>query len=147
VNSFLPHLRYGQLARFQRLDVAPRVASDLALTKGETIFGDPTIVAAVALHSGLRVSGELADLDFRWLDAGTVRREDVVSRIERDNVAAVITSPWFIAQDAFFRSYIMACYEPPKVFSPPESGPGSGLFDILVYRHKPGTRPCQAPLR
>jgi hypothetical protein len=39
----------------------------------------------------------------------------------------------------------MACYEIPKVFPPPENGPGSGLFDILVYRHKLGTYPCHVP--
>jgi hypothetical protein len=145
--SFLPHILHGQVSRFQQLDVARRVASDSVLPKDGTIFGDPTIVSAVALASGLRVSGELADLDTRWFDSGTVSREDVVSRIEHDGVAAVITSPWFMAQDPYFRSYLMACYEIPKIFSPPDNGPGAGLFDILVYPHTRGTAPCDVPRR
>lgn len=140
--SFWPHILHGQLARFQRLDIAQRVAKDSVLPKVGTIFGDPTIVSAVALLDGRRVSGELADLNPTWLEAGTVRREDVVSRIEHDGVAAIITSPWFIAQSSYFRSYVMACYDLPKIFSPPDSGPGSGLFDILVYPHKRGEGPC-----
>jgi hypothetical protein len=94
--SFWPHVLHGQVSRSQQLDVAWQVARDSAFPKAGTIFGDPTIVSAVALHSGLRVSGELADLDPRWLEAGTVSHEEVVSRIERDGVAAVITSPWFM---------------------------------------------------
>jgi hypothetical protein len=143
--SFWPHVLHRQLARFQRLDVAKQVARDSVLPKIGTIFGDPTIVSAVALHSGLRVAGELADLDSRWLEAGAVSREEIVSRIERDGVAAVITSPWFMAQDPYFRSYLMACYEIPKVFPPPDYGPGAGLFDILVYAHTRGTSPCRVP--
>jgi hypothetical protein len=140
--SFWPHVLHGQVARFQALDVAWQVAKDSVLPKAGTVFGDPTIVSAVALDSGRRVSGELADLDLRWLEAGTVNRDEVVSRIERDGVAAVITSPWFMVQDPYFRSYLMACYEVPKIFSPPDSGPGAGLFDIFVYPHRPGASPC-----
>jgi hypothetical protein len=143
----LPHILHGQLSQFQQLDVAWRVAGDPMMPKNRTIFGDPMIVSAVALHSGLRVSGELADLNPTWLEAGTVNRQEVVSRIEHDGVAVVVTSPWFMAQDAYFWSYLMACYQPPKVFPPPDSGPGAGLFDILVYPHIPGTSPCQVPLR
>jgi hypothetical protein len=140
--SFLPHLRYGELAWYQRLDVVGKVAEDLALPREGTIFGDPTIDTAVALDGGFRIAGELADFDYRWLEAGTVKHEEVVSRIEGERVAAIVTSPWFIAQSAYFRTYIMACYEIPRVFPPPENGPGSGLFDILVYSHKPGAYPC-----
>ncbi len=55
-------------------------------------------------------------------------------------MAAIVTSPWFIAQSAYFRRYIMACYEIPKVFSPPEDGLGSGLFDILADAGNRNTR-------
>jgi hypothetical protein len=145
--SFWPHVLHGQLSRFQQLDVARRVANDPILPKDGTIFGDPTIVSAVALHSGLRVAGDLADLNSSWLKAGTVSSEEVVHRIEYDGVVAVITSPWFMAQDPYFRSYLMACYEVPKVFSPPNSGPGAGLFDILVYPHTRGTSSCHVTPR
>ena len=74
-----------------------------------------------------------------------MKHENVVPGIEGDGVAAIITSPRFIAPSPCFRSYIMACYEMLKVFPPPDSGPGSGLFDILVYRRKPATYPSQAP--
>ena len=143
--SFWPHLRHGQLARSQQLDVARRVATDSILPKEGTIFGDPTIVSAVALQSGLRVSGELADLNPSWIQTGAIGREQVVSRIERDHVAVVITPPWFLVQDPYFRSYLAACYQQPKVFSPPQSGPGEGLPDIVVFPHIHSTYPCQVP--
>jgi hypothetical protein len=143
--SFWPHVRHRQLARFQQLDVARRVATDSMLPKEGTIFGDPTIVSAVALQSGLRVSGELADLNPSWIKAGVIGREEVVSRIERDHVAAVITPPWFLVQDPYFRSYLATCYQPPKVFSPPKSGPGEWLPDIVVFPHIHSPSPCQVP--
>jgi hypothetical protein len=140
--SFWPHRLHAQVAERQRLDVAGRVAKDLALPGNATIFGDPTIVSAVALQQGRRVSAELVDLDTRWLEAGTVSHQDVVARIERDHVGAIVTSPWFLAQVPYFRAYIMSCYQVPQTFPPPEDGPGSGLFEIVVYRHNPGDGPC-----
>jgi hypothetical protein len=76
-------------------------------------------------------------------EAGTVKHEEGVSRIEADRVAAIVTSPWFIAQSAHFRMYIMCCYELPKVFPPPENGPGSGLFDILVCHYNGSDHPIR----
>ena len=80
--SFLPQLRSGELAQYQRLDVAGRVAGDLALRKDETIFGDPTIVSAVALDGGSRVAGELADLTTAgWkLEPSSTRMSSLESR-------------------------------------------------------------------
>ncbi|MBN2577276.1 MAG: hypothetical protein JXP73_22125 [Deltaproteobacteria bacterium] len=92
--SFWPHVRHGQVARFLRLDAALRGIGESMLPEHGTIFGDTTIVSALALHSGRRVSAELADLNPNWMDAGTVRPEEVVSRIERDGVTAVISPPW-----------------------------------------------------
>ena len=143
--SFWPQVLHGQVSLFHRLDVARRVARDSILPKEGTIFGDSMIVSAVALASGRRVSGELADLNPSWIEAGVVGREEVVSRIERDRVVAVITPPWFLVQDPYFRSYILACYQKPTVFSPPESGPGQGLPEILVFPHIRSTSPCQVP--
>ena len=143
--SFLPHVLHGEVSRFHQLDVAQRVAGDSILPKHGTIFGDPTIVSAVALRNGRRVSGELADLNPSWIAAGSVGRRDVVSRIERDGVAAVITPPWHFVQDPYFKSYLLACYQEPKVFLPPERGPGEGLPEILVFPHVPGKYPCQPP--
>jgi hypothetical protein len=143
--SFWPHVLHGQVSLFHRLDVAQRIASDAAFPKTGTIFGDPTIVSAVALESGRRVSGELADLNPSWIEAGAISREEVVSRIEHDGVAALVTPPWYLVQDPYFRSYVAACYEQPKVFQPPETGPGEGLPDILLFPHIPGSSPCQPP--
>ena len=108
-----------------------------------TIFGDPTIVSFLALQSGLRVSGELADLNPSWVEAGTVKGEEIVSRIERDGVAAVITPPFGLIQDPYFKSYLKSCYETPRPFFPPESGPGEGLPFILAFTHLRGPTPCQ----
>ena len=143
--SFWPYVLHGQVSRFQQLDATRWVAADSILPKEGTIFGDPTIVSAVALQNGLRVSGELADLNPSWIQAGAIGREEVVSRIERDHVAAVITPPWFLVQDPYFRSYLAACYQQPKVLPLPESGPGEGLPDILVFPHIPSPSPCQVP--
>jgi hypothetical protein len=144
--SFWPHVLHGQVSRLQQLDAALRGIGESMLPKDGTIFGDPTIVSALALHSGRRVSGELADLNPNWIEAGTVGPEAVVSRIERDGVAAVITPPWGLVQNPYFKSYLFACYEKPKPFFRPPSGPGEGLPPfILVFTHLPGPLPCQAP--
>ena len=143
--SFWPYVLHGQVSRFQQLDAARWVADDSILPKEGTIFGDPTIVSAVALQSGLRVSGELADLNPSWIQAGAIGREEVVHRIERDHVAAVITPPWFLVKDPYFRSYLDACYQQPKVLPLPQSGPGAGLPDILIFSHLRSTTPCQVP--
>jgi hypothetical protein len=131
--------------RFLQLDVALRGIRESMLPQNGTIFGDPTIVSALALHRGRRVSGELADLNPNWIEAGTVKGPEVVARIERDGVAAVITPPWGLVQDPYFKSYLFACYEKPKPFLPPQSGPGEGLPFFLVFTHIHTTLPCQVP--
>jgi hypothetical protein len=147
--SFWPHVLHGQVARSQELDPAHWVGSESVLpkaaaaTEAETIFGDPTIVSFLALESGLRVSGELADLNPSWVEAGTVKGEEIVSRIERDGVAAVITPPFGLIQDPYFKSYLKTCYDKPRPFFPPESGPGEGLPFILAFTHLRSTTPCQ----
>jgi hypothetical protein len=143
--SFWPHVLHGQVSRFHRLDVALRGIGESMLPKDGTIFGDPTIVSALALHNGLRVSGELADLNPNWIEAGTVRPEEVVSRIERDGVAAVVSPPWGLPQDPYFKSYLLACYQKPEPFFPPQSGPGEGLPFLLVFTHIHSPSPCQVP--
>jgi len=140
--SFLPHLLHRQLALHQRLDVADRVAHDAVMPASGTIFGEAMIVSAVALESGVRVSGELADLNPNWIDGGAITRDEIVDRIERDGVAAIVTPPWFLVQDSYFRAYLVNCYTGPKVFRYPEEGPGAGLPDILVFRRTDATYPC-----
>jgi hypothetical protein len=142
--SFWPYVLHGQKSRLRQLDVAVTGLESM-LPKRGTIFGDATIVTALALHSGLRVSGELADLNPGWMEAGTVKSEEVVSRIERDGVAAVITPPWGLVQDPYFKSYLFACYQKPKPLFPPQSGPGEGLPFFLVFTHIQSIASCQAP--
>lgn len=141
--SFWPYVLHTQLAVAQRMDVADRVARDSVMPATGTIFGESMIVSAVALASGARVSGELADLNPNWIVAGAITREEVVSRIERDGVAAVVTPPWFLVQDPTFRGYLGACYGPPKLFRFPAEGPGSGLPDIAVFRRTGAAYPCR----
>jgi hypothetical protein len=140
--SFWPYVLHGQVARAQELEPARWVGSDSVLPNQGTIFGDPTIASFLALEGGRRVSGELADLNPSWVEGGTVKAEEIVSRIERDGVAAVITPPFGLIQDPYFKSYLMTCYEKPRPFFPPESGPGEGLPFILAFNHLPGTAPC-----
>jgi hypothetical protein len=144
--SFWPHLLHGQVARAQELDPARWVGSESVLPQQGTIFGDPTITSFLALHSGLHVSGELADLNPSWVEGGTVKAEEIVSRIERDRVAAVITPPFGLIQDPYFKSYLKTCYAQPRPFFPPESGPGQGLPFILAFTHRQGTTLCQVRL-
>ncbi len=80
-----------------------------------------------------------------WLEAGAVEPRAVVSRVERDGVAAVISPPWGLVQNPYFESYLFACYEKPKPFFPPQSGPGEGLPFFLVSSHLQGTSPCEVP--
>jgi hypothetical protein len=139
----LPHILHGQVSRFLRLDLARQVAGDLP--KDGTIFGDPTFVSTVALDSGRRVSGELADLNPIWIQAGMIKREEVVSRIERDGVEAVITPAWFLVQDPFFSAYLARCYGAPKIYSPAEGGDGEGIPDVLVFHHVHDSILCKVP--
>ena len=124
--SFLPHLLHGELMVAQQLDVARWVDRESMLPSAGTIFGDPTIVSVLALRSGLRVSGELADLNPVWVEGGSIKPDEVVSRIERDGVAAVISPPFGLVNDPYFKSYLFACYAKPRPFFPPQSGPGAG---------------------
>jgi hypothetical protein len=142
--SFLPHVLHGQISRFHRTDgLALQVASQVP--KVGTIFGDPTIASAVALASGMRISGEIADWSPMWIQAGKISRDEIVSRIEHDGVRALITPPWFLVQDRAFSAYLNACYGQPKIISPPEYGPGEGLPDILVFPHIQNATPCKIP--
>jgi hypothetical protein len=143
--SFWPHVLHGQVTRAQELDPARWVGSESVLPRQGTIFGDPTITSFLALHSGLRVSAELADLNPSWVEGGTVKAEEIVSRIERDHVAAVITPPFGLIQNPPFKSYLKTCYDQPRPFLPPESGPGEGLPFILAFTHLGGTTPCGVP--
>jgi hypothetical protein len=146
--SFWPHVLHGQVARAQELDPARWVSGEPVLPPSDllgpagTIFGDPTIASFLALESGLRVSSELADLNPSWVEAGTVKTEEIVDRIERDGVAAVITPPFGLPQDPSFKSYLLSCYEKPRPVFPPESGPGEGLPFILAFTHLRSTTPC-----
>jgi hypothetical protein len=144
--SFWPHLLHGQVARTQQLDAALHEIGDSMLPKDGTLFGDATIVSALALHTGRRVSAELADVNPGWLDAGTMKPEEVVARIEDDGVAAVISPPFGLVQNPTFKSYLFACYEKPKPFFPPKDGPGAGLPPfLLVFTHVQGATRCQVP--
>jgi hypothetical protein len=144
--SFLPHLLHGEVMESQQLDVARWVDRESMLPDHGTIFGDPTIVSMLALRSGLRVSGELADLNPVWVEGGSVRPEEIVSRIERDGVSAVISPPFGLVNDPYFKSYLFACYQKPRPFFPPQSGPGAGLPPfIMVFDHLQNRTPCQAP--
>ncbi|HMF43622.1 MAG TPA: hypothetical protein VKQ32_23270 [Polyangia bacterium] len=141
--AFLPHLLHGEVMRAQQLDVARWVDRESMLPGSGTIFGDPTIVSVLALRSGLRVSGELADLNPVWVEGGSVSPAEIVSRIERDGVAAVISPPFGLVNDPYFKSYLFACYSKPRPFFPPETGPGSGLPSfIMVFDHLQGRIPC-----
>jgi hypothetical protein len=143
--SFWPHALHAQVSRTQELDGAVEEIAGMMLPRQGTIFGDPTIVTALALRSGLRVSGELADLNPNWIEAGAVKPEDVVARIEADGVAGVISPPFGLLQNQYFKSYLLACYDKPRPFFPPESGPGEGLPLLLVFGHVDGTTRCQVP--
>jgi hypothetical protein len=143
--SFLPHLLHGEVIVAQQLDdaVARWVDRESMLPGAGTIFGDPTIVSMLALRSGLRVSGELADLNPVWVEGGSVKPEEVVSRIEHDGVAAVISPPFGLVNDPYFKSYLFACYQKPRPFFPPKSGPGAGLPPfIMVFDHLQDRIPC-----
>src|SRR5262249_13812533 len=76
--------RYLEMRRLSQPVVVDTIAAaiDRSGRPGGTVFGHPTIASLVALRTGRRVAGDLADLDPRWFLAGSVAREDVVRRIE-----------------------------------------------------------------
>ena len=138
--SLLPHLRYLELSRLQKLSAVDDVATYArALPQGETVFGYPTLVSAVALASGRRVAGELADLAPRWFRTGAVKPEDVIAAIEADQVGLFVSHKHGI--DRGLEGYLSRCYEKPNVV-PRVSGDGNGIPDLYVFRHKEGARPC-----
>ena len=92
--------------------------------------------------------GRASDIDDDpvWVEGGSIKPDEVVSRIERDGVAAVISPPFGLVNDSYFKSYLFACYAKPRPFFPPQSGPGAGLPSfIMVFDHVPGRIPCRAP--
>jgi hypothetical protein len=142
--SYWPHRRHAEMARLQKLDVANQVATELAtLPKNRSLFGFPTIVSAVALTGGWRVAGELADLAPRWIEQGTVNREEITTRIEQDGVAALVTPPWGFVNTPYFKAYLAACYENPTTI---RHRLGQGVPDILVFRHIEKEYPCRVTL-
>ena len=135
----LPHARQLAMARLQRLTVAESITAAIGpeLLPQQTLFGFPTITAAVAVKAGRRISGELADLAPRWLQQGTVDRREVVALAERDRVAFFLTPRGFYEHDPFFRAYLAQCYEAPRLFAR-ALGDGRGVPPIDVFRHRPG---------
>jgi hypothetical protein len=135
------------MARLQKLDVANDVVAQLsALPKNSSLFGFPTIVSAVALAGGWRVAGELADLAPRWIEQGTISREHITSSIEQDGVAAVVTPPWMLVKDPYFKAYLASCYDKPTTLRRRVGRPGQGIPDILIYRHNENGYPCKVTL-
>ena len=141
--SFWPHVLHGQVSRAQQLDPARWVGSDSVLPQQGTIFGDPTIVSFLALQSGLRVSGELADLNPSWVEAGTVKGEEIVSRIERDGVAAVITPPFGLIQDPYFKSYLKLATRRRGPSFRPRADPAKDFLSSSPSPTFQSTNPCQ----
>ena len=143
--SFWPQILHGEVSRSYQLDAAVQGISGSMLPKQGTIFGDATIVSALALHSGLRVSAELADLNPNWLEAGTVSPEDVVTRIENDGVAAVITPPFGLVQNEYFKSYLFACYDKPKPLLSAGERPRRRSAFLPGLQPRSGGRPLPGP--
>ena len=141
--SFWPQVLHAQVSRTQQLDPLLDGLGESMLPQRGTIFGDPTVATVVALRKGFRISGELADLNPGWLDAGTIKPEEVVSRIEADGVAAVINPPFGLVQNPYLKSYLLTCYEKPKPLFPPASGPGEALPFLLVFTRIQGKTRCQ----
>lgn len=138
----VPMVRHVAMARVQRLVWLESIAAAAReLPPDKTVFGHSTLAGPVALRSGRRVSGELADLAPRWFSTGVVRREEVLAAIERDSVGLLVTPRFAFVRDPIFKSYLERCFERPSIF-PRAVGPGSGIPDILVYRRRDVARPC-----
>jgi hypothetical protein len=135
----LPQLRQLAMARLQRLSVAGAIAGTISpqLLPGQTLFGYATIVTAVAVDAGRRISGEEADLAPRWIQQGSVTRREILDAVEADHPGFFITPHSFYEQDPFFRDYLARCYEPPQRF-PRVKGDGSGIPEIDVFHHRAG---------
>ena len=141
--ALVPHVRSGQAMALQKMNVARTIARDLAsLPADRTLFGHATIVDLVALESGRRVSGEMADLAPRWIRQGTVGRIELTTKVENDGVGALITPRWLLVKDPYFRAYLTRCYQPPTVYPRAQTWEGGGLPDMLVFIRNNLDRPC-----
>ncbi len=141
--AFVPMLRQVEMSRLQRLVVAERVVAALepVLHEGDTLFGAPPLVTAVAGAMHHRVAGDLADLAPRWLQLGLVSRKTVIETIEADRVRAFVVDHGVYEHDPVFTEYLSRCYGPPRFFER-EAGDGAGVPRVSVYLHLEG--PCLA---
>lgn len=136
--SWFAPVRTLQMAHVQRMTVAEEIASSIANDDGPqagTVFGEPPLASLVALYSGRRFAGHLADLAPRWIRQGSVSRQSIVDRIEDDHVEYFVTPRWFYTRDAFFRRYLQDNYAPPAVHDR-HTGDGAGIPTVLVFRRK-----------
>ncbi len=136
--SWFAPVRTLQMAHVQRMSVAEEIAASIANDGGPTngtVFGEPPLASLVALYSGRRFAGHLADLAPRWIRQGSVTRQSIIDRIEGDHVEYFVTPRWFYTRDAFFRRYLQDAYEAPAVHER-QTGDGGGIPAILVFRRK-----------
>jgi hypothetical protein len=141
--SFWPHRRELELSRGSSAEPAARVAQAvrrLSMAGGSLFGGPPELVSYLALESGARIAGQLADLAPQWIINGTVPRSSVISQIERDQVNSFVSlEGGFYVHDRGFQNYLLKCYADPIEFPPM---PGSLMNTLFLFVHK-DERPCQ----
>jgi hypothetical protein len=143
--SIWPFLRYQGMSRAISMKAEDRVAAVLARNAqpGDSIFGWPTLATYLAQKTGIRVSGQLADLSPQWVINDQVPRPTVVSRIEDDHVGFFTSFEGsFYLTDPFFQHYLMKCFLDPFEF-PPVAGDGYRIPTIWLFKHKDTPRPCK----
>lgn len=124
-----PYGRRLEMSRLQDIRVVEQIAEHIGAAGEDhgTLFGHSTIVAAVALRTGRRIAGGLADFDPGWIERGTASRRETVHSIEIDLVEYFITPNWFFMRDPWFSSYLRHCYAPPhEIDRRPARGEGGG---------------------
>lgn len=142
----LPYARIIDQTHMRSMELGRRIGVNFSPPTERTpytIFGHPTLVTNISLHSNMRVSAELADLDPRWLISGFMHPKDVIRRIEQDNVLYFITPKWYYMRSRSFVTYLKKCYRPPlRIRRKKEGERGYAIPDIYFFEHTPGKRPC-----
>jgi hypothetical protein len=136
--SFWPHRRELELSRVASMEPADRVAGVVSgwVTPGSSLFGGPPeLVSYLALRTGIRMAGQLADLSSEWMVNGTVRRSSVISQLENDRIEVFVASAGdFYLIDHTFQDYLLKCYSNPIAIPPVAGNLMGGLY---LFKHKP----------
>lgn len=133
---FLPHARAAEIGRLQAWDQLADVAAFVRRSspKDATVFGDQMFGPWVALASGRRVTGELADFSPNWVRFGQVPSAQLQAALRKDPNGVFIATPGFYTSNKEFLAFLTREYRAHQqaFFPPPVPARGSQVPRVFV---------------